>query len=71
MSYLRPALYITYQLHDLGKLVRIVCLWDYQKGVLLARASAQAEIMAATFAADGSIASAGKEHLKDGGSKSA
>ncbi|KAF5827696.1 WD40-repeat-containing domain protein [Dunaliella salina] len=41
-----------------------VCLWDYQKGVLLARASAQAEIMAATFAADGSIASAGKDHLK-------
>lgn len=45
-------------------LVKQVCLWDYQKGVLLARASAQAEIMAATFAADGSIASAGKDHLK-------
>lgn len=41
-----------------------LCLWDFQKGVLLARASAQTEIMAAIFTADGSIVSAGREHLK-------
>jgi len=43
-----------------------VCLWDHAKGVLLARASAQAEIMSALFTAEGCIVSSGKTHLKVG-----
>ena len=41
-----------------------VCLWDFTKGVLLARASAQTELMASAFTSDGTIVTAGKEHLK-------